>query len=311
MNLVGELRQPFERMTRAEASASLTALYGIEPDSLELLDTERDDSFRVRSATREYVFKVAHPEDDPLYVNLQTAAMSYAAEDPSVPVQSLVLTLEGDVEPLIVHAGHERVARLMTWLDGELLENHTPTAAQLALLGATLGRLSAALASFDHPASRRTFAWDVQSFGSLREQPHPRIADEVFDRFAALDLSALPHQVIHHDFHPGNVIVATDDPHFVVGVLDFGDVVHSARVVDLGVSLAYLLPDQGDTSAVIDPFVAGYSSVVRMLPEERAAIPALVAARAVQRIILGASGGVEAAELGRRTAVLDNFLREN
>lgn len=305
--IVAELAEPFDRMTAPEASAALLDLYGIEAVSLERLDTERDDTFRVSSASGGYVFKIAHPADDPLYVNLQTAAMSYVAEDPSIPVQSLVLTLDGEIEPVV--AG--RVARLLTWLEGVPLG--APTQPQLEVLGATLGRVSSALATFAHPAAQRTFAWDLQSFAELRALPHPAVADVVFDRFAELDLGSLPHQVIHNDFHPGNVLVDEADPRFVVGVLDFGDVLHSARVVDLGVSLAYLLPEEGSPGGVVDPFLAGYESVVPLTPDERDAIETLVAARLVQRIILPpilSRDTADDATIARTTRVLENFLKE-
>ena len=70
-----DLAAPFEHLTEQNAAALLASVYGIDAASLDRLDTERDDSFRVATANAEYVLKVAHPTDDPLYVNLQTAAM--------------------------------------------------------------------------------------------------------------------------------------------------------------------------------------------------------------------------------------------
>ena len=312
MDLLSELAKPFERMTAAEASALLEQNWGIEATGLTLLDTERDDTYRVDTAHGRYVLKVAHPDDDPLYVNLQTAAMSYAAEDPSLPVQSLVLSVEGEVEPTVSHAGRERIARVLTWLDGATIEPGQ-TFAQFTILGATLARLGEALSTFDHPAAHRTFAWDLQSLEVIRAHEHPAVADIVFDEFAALDLAALPHQVIHQDFHPGNVLVDPRDSRYVVGILDFGDTVYSARVADLGVAIAYHLPAEGNPRPVLDAFLQGYESVTPLSDAERDAVPTLIAARLVQRIVLpGIVSNYPYADsvIAHTTRILDNFLKE-
>ena len=93
-------------MTETEASTLLAQTYGIDTSDVRRLDTERDDTFRITTATGRYVLKVAHPDDDPLLTNLQTAAMAFAAElEPILPLQSLVHSLDGDIEATIDHAG--------------------------------------------------------------------------------------------------------------------------------------------------------------------------------------------------------------
>ena len=264
-----DLAEPFEHLTEDAARAIVRDVWGVEPTALSRLDTERDDSFRVTTAQAEYVLKVAHPADDPLYVNLQTAALSFAAEQSGLPLQRILLTVEGEIEPEV----GGRVARLLTWLPGE------PGAPiDHFLLGQTLGRLSDALADFDHPAAHRDFAWDAARLDLLRpllaEFPSDDI-ERVFDLYDGLDLDALPRQVIHNDFHPGNVLVADSA---VSGILDFGDVVHTVRVVDLAVAQSYF--------GVSPALVEGFERVVPLADAERAALPTLVAARYAQRILV-------------------------
>lgn len=279
-----DIAAPFERLGEDAAAAILARLWGLENPRLDRLDTERDDTFRVRSGQGEFVLKVAHPDDDPLYVNLQTAALSFAAElEPRLPLQRLVLSLEGEVEP----SSQGRIARLLTWLPGTPLFETVPSAEQLGLLGATLGRLSEALSTFDHPAAHRDFVWDAARLplidGLRQEAPWPEV-DAAFALFTTLPLDDLPQQVIHNDFHPGNVLADAAHPDFVTGVLDFGDVVHTARVVDLAVALSYLRSPLGVPD--LAPFVDGFERVVRLTPAEHAALPGLVAARFAQRILV-------------------------
>lgn len=309
-------------MTVAEASALLLELYGVDAAELERLDTERDDSFRVTAGDRRYVLKVAHPDDDPLYVNLQTAAMSFAAEDAALPLQSLVLTLDGEVEP----SSGGRVVRLLTWLDGTPLHDVTPTSDQLFLLGATLGGLNEALSTFDHPAAHRAFVWDAAQLPLVRhmldEYPmaETRAAFELFDRKVQPALAELPRQVIHNDFHLGNVLV---DPHseaFVTGIIDFGDVVHTVRVADLAVALSYLIYPSQHTQAELDRFQAGFESRVALSDGEKAVLPGLIIARLAERILVNlhlqrgnpddranAIGGAE----GLRAALATLLAKEN
>ena len=265
-----EFAEPFESMSDARAAAVLSETWGISAESLSRLDTERDDSFRVTANGADYLLKVAHPADDPLTVNLQTAALSFAAEHSSLPLQQLLLTSEGEIEPLV----DGRVARLLTWLPGHPVAGELPP----YLLGESLGWLSDALSTFDHPAAHRDFVWDLGRLDLVRDlQPRfggPEVA-EIFARWDALDLSALPRQVIHNDFHAGNLLT---DGERLTGVLDFGDVVHTVRVIDLAVALCYLGYDQ--------ELIDGFTSVVPLRDDELAVLPTLVAARFAQRILL-------------------------
>ncbi len=264
-----EFDQPFERLGEDAAAAILHETWGIDGATLARLDTERDDSFRVTTGGTDYLLKVAHPADDPLYVNLQTAAMAYVAEQSGLPVQGILLSAEGEIEPEV----DGRVARLLTWLPGSTEHYLDPFIA-----GRTLGQVSDALSTFDHPAAHRDFVWDIARLDLVRELQERFAAEEVAEVFAlwdALDLTDLPRQVIHNDFHPGNVL---SDGSQITGVLDFGDVVHTARVVDVAVALCYF----GWEDELID----GFSSVVPLSAEERGALPVLVAARYAQRILL-------------------------
>lgn len=266
-----QVAPPFEHLTEQSAAALLASVYGIDGASLERLDTERDDSFRVTTANAQYVLKVANPAEDALDINLQTAALGYASEERLLPLQRIALSLEAELEPIV----DGRVVRLLTWLPGA--PGPVADHAMLGRLGETLGLLNRALSTFDHPAAHRCFEWDVLQLPLLR----PLLAEFAFDEveaafawFGRLALDDLPRQVIHNDFHPGNVLT---DGHEVTGVLDFGDVIHTARVVDLAVAQCYF--GRGDA------LVAGFESVVPLRDEEHAVLPGLIAARYAARIL--------------------------
>ena len=60
---------------------------------------------------------------------------------------------------------------------------------------------------------------------ALAEKFMARFTDHVLPR-----LASLRSQVIHNDYHLYNVLVAPDDHARIVGVIDFGDMLHAPLV---------------------------------------------------------------------------------
>lgn len=274
MSGVGELSE-------LDAAALVTATWHLDVVRCARLDTERDDSFHVVAAEGEFLFKLAHPDDEASVIDLQSAALAHAA--------SSGLAVQGVIGTATVN---ERIGRLLTWLQGSPLD-FTPEPAEAERLGAALGSLNAALATFDHPAARRALDWDAlrlpASRSLLAEFPSAE-AEEAFARFderVAPHLGELPRQVIHNDFHQGNILVDRDDERFVVGIIDFGDVTHTARVVDVAVALSYLRHPLGVADE--SPFLAGFERHVPLTELERRVLPDLVAARFALRLLLNAA----------------------
>jgi hydroxylysine kinase len=285
--------EPFDPIDPETAAAALDRVWGISAIGLSRLDTERDDTFRVETVERVLTLKVAHPNDPPALIDLQSRALIHARDaDERLPLQEVVPTLEGELAATI----EDRTARVLTWLDGDLMLDHPPTGAQLAAVGTVVGRLNRALAGFEHAAADRELAWDLPRLPALRpytDDPYllgliDRYAEEVVPR-----LAVLPHQVVHNDMHPGNLLVDPADPDRVVGVLDFGDALRTARVCDLAVAIAYLLPDADPAWPATASIVDAFDAEVPLLDEERALLPDLVAARLVMRnLIAAATGGM-------------------
>ena len=266
----------FERISEVDAASAARAAFDLEVLSAHRLDTELDDSFRLVTTAGEFSLKVAHPHDSAALIDLQSAALAHAA--------GTGLSLQRVVATGVIRG---RIARLLTWLPGAPLFEVAITDDQVEMLGATLGTLSASLASFDHPLARRPFAWDALQLPTVKTLAHlvpdPAIAEgfALFEARVAPRLHELPMQVVHNDFHPGNIVIDGDS----VGVIDFGDVIHTARVADLAIAVSYLITPQGrDTTR----FISGFESVVSLESVERELLNALVIARLVQRILINA-----------------------
>ena len=114
-----------------------------------------------------------------------------------------------------------RTVRLLTWLDGR---PWAESGGDLAELGRTVARVDRALRDFEHPQMHRPHRWDIGSAA----------------------LAHLPHQLIHNDANEHNVLVAPDGS---VRLIDFGDVVYTARVCGLAVAGAYAMQGAGGSGA--------------------------------------------------------------
>ena len=274
-----DLAEPFTHVEPDRARTALSAHWGIDVGELTRLDTERDDTFRAGDV----ILKIAHPNDAPSLIAMQSAALEHVrARDPGIPVQQVVPTTEGAPSTTV----EGRIARVLTWIDGDLLLDSPTDAALLHDTGRMLGRLSVALADFRHPGADRALAWDLPRLPELRAHAVDPLHIEVIDRFAAEVspiLGGLPHQTIHNDGHPGNLLVSDGR---LAGILDFGDAVYSARICDLAVALAYLVPDAPRPWPDVDAVTDGYASVVPLEPGELAVLPMLIAARTIMRSVI-------------------------
>ncbi|MGL1664111.1 phosphotransferase, partial [Vibrio parahaemolyticus] len=69
------------------------------------------------------------------------------------------------------------------------------------------------------------------------------------------------HQVIHQDGHQGNLLVDPADPARIVGVIDFGDMLHGSLLADLVTAADCYLDADADPVAVLCDVTAGYDAV--------------------------------------------------
>ena len=280
----------FGRIGEDEAILIASTGFNVQAWSAVRLDTERDDSFRLTTDRGDRVLKVAHPADGVDVIGLQLRALQHATRaDRGLPLQRIVrTTFDGQLH--ILPDG--RVSWMFEWMPGALLRNAAEGADQFEALGTALGRLSKSLSKFLAEDANRLSAWDLQTVPRLSSLlailPNDAVAEAISRYRSRVEprLSELPTQVIHNDFNPGNVLVDPDGREFVVGILDFGDVVYSLRVADLAVALSYQISPLRHTLANVEPMVSAFDRQVGLTDAEREVLPDLVAARFAQRILV-------------------------
>ncbi len=241
------------RLTAADAVDLGATLFGVSARAARDLGSERDRAFVLDDGGAPVaVLKVSNSAEDPEVLDMEAAAaLHVTAVDPALrvalPWRPISTSERGrgrlDDDPARLRAewrGHW--VRLYDVLPGHSRMSAVELSdAALVAWGETAARLGIALRGFMHPAAQRVMAWDVQHALSARamladiRDPHARTAvarvlDE-FERRAAPIWPRLRAQVLHADLTVDNTL--TDDAGLITGIVDFGDMSHTALVADL------------------------------------------------------------------------------
>lgn len=254
------------------------------------LGGERDQNLRIdTSEGRGYILKVSNPADGPEVLDLQAKALRHLAQhDPELPVMRVVPSLSGsDWVSTAAPGGADHLVRIFTRVPGRTraAEDLDPTA--LRAYGTVVARMARALRGFFHPAARYEILWDLRHTSRLRPMleavPAGRRradAERVLDRFderVAPSFDGLRAQVLHNDLTLDNVLLGTDGR--VSGVVDVGDLTHTALVGDLAIALAGVMWRRPDPIQAAQATIAGYVSVVPLEDDEARLLADLVTAR--------------------------------
>lgn len=286
----------FTPLDLERAAALAIERYGLAPTEVRRFETERDDTFRVAAGSDRFVLKIANPADEHDVVAMQCAVLEHLAEvDPGLRVPRVIRDVQGAPFGTVPGAdGEPRLVRLYTFVPGQVLDYGRTTTQQRRGVGALLARLSLALRTFEHPGAERVLAWDLQHLAGLRPQldviVDPRAREDVaaeldrFDAVTAPGLASVPHQVVHNDANPDNVVV--DDAGDPCGVLDFGDMTRTAVVADLAVAMAYAVEPGDEPWGPAYDVADGYLAVRTLSPDELDLLPHLVRARMAQRMLV-------------------------
>lgn len=142
--------------------------------------------------------------------------------------------------------------RVLEYVRGEMMNEQEMTPGLLFQSGCYLGQLDKILDGFDHPGFHRNHAWDVRNTSMLRsffqylDEPWRReLVESVVEDFERVILPAardFKMGLLQGDFNDANIIVQqVQGAPVPCGIIDFGDAVHSWRVNDVAIALAYVM----------------------------------------------------------------------
>ena len=292
------LAAPPPRLSTADAEDIARRVFGIEGRASPL-DSERDQNFRIEiTEGLGYVLKISNPAEDPDVVDMQTETLRHIARtDPALPLPRPHPSPGGDYHPSVEDGeGVAYLARLIDFMPGRMLEARELSLEALHDYGACVAKVGRALRGFFHSAAQQVLLWDVRHAARLRpllphiEDPVARaLVTRVLDRFEERVAPVFDHlraQVIHGDMTLDNVLL--DDRGSVTGVIDFGDMSHTALVCDLTSALDSLLVGRADMYEAAAAVIRGFGEVTPLEEDEVELMPDILAARSSAAIAISA-----------------------
>lgn len=268
--------------------------YGISGEVTQL-QGERDLNFKIDTSDASYIFKV-HASKDRQHLIAQESALTALVKIPGLNEPGTIASLNGKT---LIDVDNDRIARLLTWTDGDLWSSLEPKNSELLFsLGKAVALIDQQLASVDfsshQDALSQPFGWNVTQTETLIEKIS-LIANER-DRHAVKQVfdhnleNVLPHfasltrQIIHNDANDNNIIVSNNR---VTSLIDFGDIIIAPRIAGLAVACAYILDGEDPVLRAVD-VVRGYHQVQPLTPKELELLFPLIALRIATSITMAA-----------------------
>jgi 4-aminobutyrate aminotransferase-like enzyme/Ser/Thr protein kinase RdoA (MazF antagonist) len=293
--LIHRASLPCPQVSPDQAAQLLGQHYGLA-GTLQSLGSQQDLNYKVDSPRGRFVLKICRGDYAAVELQAQHAALNSLH---TVRVPKVIKALNGEELLTVTLDGQTLHLRLLDYIDGQPL-THQPHLgrAVIAGFGDLCGRMSRALAAFEHPGLERTLQWDPRHalalihhlLTTLEELPHraelERVAEQVDVHIRAL-ADDLPWQAVHMDITDDNVVWQRDAQRQwqVAGVIDFGDLVHTWRIADLSVTCAALLHHaEGDPFAIL-PAIQAFHAVTPLQREELQALWPLIVARAAVLVL--------------------------
>ena len=282
--------------------ARVAEIYGLTGEWKQL-GGEREQNFRLTAGDgAAFVVKIAAPTEPMESLRFQTEALEHIASvDPGFAAPRLRRTLAGEaMSHILDDSGESHVLRILTFVKGTILFDQLEETGQalnaedLIALGRASGRLARALQGFAGRGASSTMPWDLRSGLLFSPAVHahmpealapavkvllPQISDVLSNR-----LPKLRAQVIYHDFHESNVLVAFNPSLSVEGVIDFGDMIFGPVAQDLAVAIASLIHWTPDPVFAATCLMRGYQRSMPLEQEDLAVLRSLVLARLLLQV---------------------------
>ena len=291
------LRSSPPEISETEAGHIVLQHYGRSVTAT-LLSGERDRNFLISDTSGwSALLKFYNPVDDAPARALQNDALLHIkAQDPACPAPEIYSSRDGRQEIILRRNGTELAAVMFTRLAGVNPAQDDIGPELRANIGQVAGRLSSALAGYDHPRADRMILWDMMLVTELlplaaliEDHTKRRSIEKWIGHFATkaqLAAASLPCQMIHNDLSLSNILVDPAHRSRVVGIIDFGDIVRAPRINEFAIAASYFIDSTGDLAVAMAQILKGNDCGPDLTPAEIALLPTLIQARLVTRILL-------------------------
>ena len=194
---------------------------------------------------------------------------------------------DGSLVKILKIEEKERVCRMLSFLEGELLGNVTQTKILFQTLGRFIAQLDLQLQLFNNSTIKaRQWQWDIQYLHLnkkyIKDIPSAKDRNLISYFFQQYEenvmpvLSELRKSIIHGDANEWNVLVNNGK---VTGIIDFSDLSYTPLINELAITIAYACLYVENPLEWASNIIKSYHNVLPLEEKEIAILYYLIAAR--------------------------------
>ena len=300
MNQGDLLADPAAALDDATLAAAVGEVFGFHGSVRAHFDSERDQTvLLVDGAGAQRIAQVSHPLPREEHVDREGRAAAWVHDvAPTLPMSVPLPTRDGALHG----RAHGRLIRLYDRLPGTASRSG-PSLQPAAVkeFGAVTARLGLALRGFHHACAARRLPWHAEARYDVRTLAvfvgdGRDLVEAAYDRFEANVAPvwrSLRAQPVHSDLTLDNLLLDDDD--HVCGIIDFGDLTHTALVWDVAAALSSVTSTRtgDDLRRTIALFLDGYQAHCPLEPVERQVLLDTLMLRNAMTLSLSASRRAE------------------
>ncbi|MCK4903054.1 MAG: phosphotransferase [Candidatus Marinimicrobia bacterium] len=261
--------------------------FGFNPIEIKKLWGYENSNYLVRTKDIQYIFKT-------YLKNAETFKLVEAENETLLFLQSPnnnfpkpIKFKDGSLVKILEIEGKERVCRMLSFLEGELLGNVTHTKTLFQSLGRFIAQLDLQLQSFNNKTIKaRQWQWDIQYLylnkKYIKDIPSAKdrsLISYFFKQFEENILPILPElrkTIIHNDANEWNVLVNNGK---VTGIIDFSDLSYTPLINELAIAIAYACLYVENPLEWASTIIESYNKILPLEDKEIAVLYYLIAAR--------------------------------
>jgi len=234
------------------------------------LDSDRDQNFYLydKKQNDRFVLKIFNPVESLDIINMQTSVLDHFQVSRSLTIRTpkIIKALDGQKFIFIKRNNQKYILRLVSYISGDQLKDIKQKDISYFRIGSFIGDLASILQSFSDKYYDRAFPWDISNIDFLQDN-HSLFSDEnkeniiihfinEYEKNVDPNKQFLRKSIIHNDCNDHNIIVKNQTK--TIGVIDFGDIVHSYIVVEPAVCIAYAVLGKKNPFEIVCDILRGY-----------------------------------------------------
>jgi len=265
----------------------LQTQFAINPIEIKKLWGYENSNYLVKTKDKQFVFKTYLNNEETLsLVEAENDALLFLRNTNNKFPKPIKFKSDTLVN-IIKIEGNEMVCRMLSFLDGEMYGNVTPTKTLFQSLGSFIAKLDLKLQSFDNKTIKaRQWHWDMQYLylnkKYLKDIPSVKDRSLINYFFQQYEENVLPVQselrksIIHGDANEWNVLVNNGK---VTGVIDFADLAYTPLINELAITIAYACLYVENPLEWASNIIESYHKILALEEKELSILYYLIAAR--------------------------------